>query len=160
MAQQNTFDITSKIELAEVENAINRPKGSTLRFQGSKSNIETEAKGQSSSPRRTSTTSRASTIFSSRNSLSAAYPQGADLRHDRTALGGTVRQKDLHPAGHSSGEGQGDRQVHQGLETQGPAVDPGRLRGVAGDRDTLQGSSPLAHHDFGIDMAFTNYRTV
>src|SRR5678816_1257759 len=97
MAQQNTFDITSKIDHAEVVNAINqalKEVQTRFDFKGSKSNIETEGHET------IVLTSDDEYKLKSLNEIlqSRLFKRGVPLKgltygKIEQALGGTVRQK-------------------------------------------------------------------
>src|SRR5438552_1184361 len=97
MAQQNTFDITSNIDHAEVANAINqalKEVHTRFDFKGSQSNIETEGKEA------ISLTSDDEYRLKSLNDIlqSKLVKRGVPLKgltygKVEQALGGTVRQR-------------------------------------------------------------------
>jgi cyclic-di-GMP-binding protein len=166
MAQQNTFDITSKIELAEVENAINqalKEVHTRFDFKGSKSNIETEGKEaivlSSEDEYRLKSLND---ILQSRLIKRGIPLKGLTYGTIEPALGGTVRQKISIQQGIPQEKA---KEIVRFIKDSKLKVQPsiqGDFVRVAGkDRDTLQGViAALRDHDFGIDMAFTNYRTV
>ena len=166
MAQQNTFDITSKIELAEVGNAINqalKEVHTRFDFKGSKSNIETEGKEAiiltSDDEYRLK---NLNDILQSRLVKRGIPLKGLTYGKIESALGGTVRQKISIQQGIPQEKA---KEIVRFIKDSKLKVQPsiqGDFVRVAGkDRDTLQSViAALRNHDFGIDMAFTNYRTV
>jgi cyclic-di-GMP-binding protein len=166
MAQQNTFDITSKIELAEVENAINqalKEVHARFDFKGSTSNIETEAKEAIILSSEDEYRLKSLNDILQSKLIKRGIPlKGLTYGSIEPALGGTVRQKISIQQGIPQEKA---KEIVRFIKDSKLKVQPsiqGDFVRVAGkDRDTLQGViAALRGHDFGIDMAFTNYRTV
>ena len=165
MAQQNTFDITSKIDLAEVANAINQALKEVhprFDFKGSKSNIETEGHDV------VVLTSDDEYRLKSLNDIlqSKLVKRGVPLKgltygKIEQAIGGTVRQKIDLQQGIPQEKAKEIVRVIKDNKFKVQASIQGDFVRVAGkDRDTLQEViAALKDHDFGIDMQFTNYRT-
>jgi uncharacterized protein YajQ (UPF0234 family) len=165
MAQQNTFDIVSQIEHAEVVNATNqalKEVQTRFDFKGSKSNIELE--GQEA----IILTSDDEYKLKSLNEIlqTKLVKRGVPLKgltygKIESALGGTVRQRIALQQGIPQDKAKEivkyikDTKLKVQSSIQGDAV---RVSGR--DRDTLQEViAALRDHDFGIDMQFTNYRS-
>jgi len=165
MAQQNTFDIVSQIDHAEVVNAINqalKEVQTRFDFKGSKSNIELE--GQEA----IILTSDDEYKLKSLNDIlqTKFVKRGVPLKgltygKIESALGGTVRQRITLQQGIPQDKAKEivkfikDTKLKVQSSIQGDAV---RVSGR--DRDTLQDViAALRDHDFGIDMQFTNYRS-
>ncbi len=165
MAQQNTFDITSKIDLAEVANAINqalKEVHTRFDFKGSKSNIDTEGHDV------VVLTSDDEYRLKSLNDIlqSKLVKRGVPLKgltygKIEQAIGGTVRQKIDLQQGIPQEKAKEIVRVIKDNKFKVQASIQGDFVRVAGkDRDTLQEViAALKDHDFGIDMQFTNYRT-
>ena len=165
MAQQNTFDITSKIDHAEVVNAINqaiKEVHTRFDFKGSKSNIETEGSEA------IVLTSDDEYKLKSLNDIlqSKLVKRGVPLKgltygKIESALGGTVRQKIDLQQGIPQEKAKEIVKVIKDQKFKVQASIQGDYVRVAGkDRDTLQEViSHLREKDFGIDVQFTNYRT-
>lgn len=165
MAQQNTFDIVSKIEHAEVVNAVNqalKEVGTRFDFKGSKSNIELE--GQEA----IILTSDDEYKLTALNDIlqSKLVKRGVPLKgltygKVEQALGGTVRQRVTLQQGIPQEKAKEIVKFIKDTKLKVQASIQGDLVRVAGkDRDTLQEViAALRGHDFGIDMQFTNYRT-
>ena len=165
MAQQNTFDLVSKIEHAEVVNAINqalKEVGTRFDFKGSKSNIELEGHEA------IILTSDDEYKLTALNDIlqSKLVKRGVPLKgltygKVEQALGGAVRQRVTLQQGIPQDKAKEIVKVIKDTKLKVQASIQGDLVRVAGkDRDTLQEViAALRGHDFGIDMQFTNYRT-
>lgn len=165
MAQQNSFDITSKIEHTEVVNAINQATKelqNRFDFKGSNSEIETEG---------TEAIILSSDDEYKLNSLndilqSKLVKRGVPLKgltygKIEKALGGTVRQKITLQQGIPQDKAKDIVKYIKDTKLKVQASIQGDLVRVSGkDRDTLQDViNSLKQFDFGIDMQFTNYRS-
>jgi hypothetical protein len=138
MAQQNTFDIVSEIDHAEVVNAVNqalKEVHTRFDFKGSKSDIELE--GQE------------------------AIVLTSDDEYKLKSLNDILQTKLVKRSVPLKGLTYGrveyikDTKLKVQSSIQGDAV-----RVAGRDRDTLQEViAALRDHDFGIDMQFTNYRS-
>lgn len=165
MAQQNTFDITSSIDLAEVNNAINQAMKEVqtrFDFKGSKSAIEVEGK------QAIILTSDDEYKLKSLNDILQGklvkrnVPlKGLTYGKIEQALGGTVRQRVELQQGIPQEKSKEIVRVIKDRKFKVQASIQGDFVRVAGkDRDTLQEViAALRQEDFGIDMQFTNYRT-
>ena len=165
MAQQNTFDIVSKIDHAEVVNAINQTMKEVqtrFDFKGSKSNIETEKEEaiilSSDDEYRMKSLND---ILQSKFVKRGVPLKGLTYGKIEQALGGTVRQRISLQQGIPQEKAKEivkfikDTKLKVQSSIQGDAV-----RVAGRDRDTLQEViTALRDHDFGIDMQFTNYRS-
>lgn len=165
MAQQNTFDITSKIDHAEVANAINQAMKEILTrfdFKGSKSHIEVE--GQEAI---ILTSDDEYKLKSLNDVLQTKFvKRGVPLKgltygKIDQALGGTVRQRITLQQGIPQEKAKEIVKYIKETKLKVQVSIQGDLVRVAGkDRDTLQEViAALRNQDFGIDMQFTNYRT-
>ena len=165
MAQQNTFDITSKIDHAEVANAINqalKEVQTRFDFKGSKSAIEAEGEEaivltSDDEYRLKSLNDILQSKFVKRN----VPLKGLTYGKVEQALGGTVRQRITLQQGIPQEKA---KEIVKFIKDAKLKVQPsiqGDFVRVAGkDRDTLQEViAALRGQDFGIDMQFTNYRT-
>lgn len=165
MAQQNTFDLVSKIEHAEVVNAVNqalKEVGTRFDFKGSKSNIELEGHEA------IILTSDDEYKLTALNDIlqSKLVKRGVPLKgltygKVEQALGGAVRQRVTLQQGIPQDKAKEIVKFIKDTKLKVQASIQGDLVRVAGkDRDTLQEViAALRGHDFGIDMQFTNYRT-
>jgi uncharacterized protein YajQ (UPF0234 family) len=165
MAQQNTFDIVSKIEHAEVVNAIHQAMKEVqtrFDFKGSKSNIETEGEEtiilMSDDDYKLKSLND---ILQSKFVKRGVPLKGLTYGKVEQALGGTVRQRITLQQGIPQEKAKEIIKLIKDTKLKVQASIQGDLVRVAGrDRDTLQEViTALRAHDFGIDMQFTNYRS-
>lgn len=165
MAQQNTFDITSKIDHAEVANAINqalKEVQTRYDFKDSKSNIAVEEKEaiiltSEDEYRLTSLNDILQTKFVKRG----VPLKGLTYGKIEPAAGSTVRQRITLQQGIPQEKAKEIVRVIKDSKLKVQASIQGELVRVTGkDRDLLQEvMTLLRNHDFGIDMQFGNYRT-
>jgi cyclic-di-GMP-binding protein len=167
MAQQNSFDIVSKIDVAEVTNAINQAMKEVQQrfdFKGSKSAITLEDKDQ------------AMVLLSDDEfklrSLNDILQQklvkrGVPLRgltygKIEPAAGGTVRQRVDLQQGIPIEKSREIVKLIKDTKLKVQAAINGDFVRVSGkDRDTLQEViKMLRDKDLGIHMEFTNYRSI
>ena len=165
MAQQNTFDIASQIDHAEVANAINqalKELQNRFDFKGSKSNIEPEKEeaiilSSDDEYKLNSLNDILQTKLIKRN----VPLKGLTYGKIEAALGGTVRQKITLQQGIPQDKAKEIVKYIKDTKIKVQVSIQGDLVRVAGkDRDQLQEViAVLKQHDFGIDMQFTNYRS-
>lgn len=165
MAQQNSFDITSQIDHAEVVNAVNqalKEVQTRFDFKGSKSDIELEGKEalvltSDDEYKLQSLTDILQTKLVKRN----VPLKGLTYGKVEAALGGTVRQRVTLQQGIPQEKAKEIVKYIKDSKLKVQAAIQGDLVRVSGrDRDTLQQViTALRGHDFGIDMQFTNYRS-
>jgi uncharacterized protein YajQ (UPF0234 family) len=165
MAQQNTFDIVSQIDHAEVVNAVNqalKEVHTRFDFRGSKSDIELEGREavvlKSDDEYRLKSLNE---ILQTKLVKRGVPLKGLTYGSVESALGGTVRQRIALQQGIPQEKAKEivkfikDTKLKAQSSIQGDAV---RVSGR--DRDVLQEViAALRNHDFGIDMEFTNYRS-
>ncbi len=165
MAQQNTFDIVSKIDHAEVVNAVNqalKEVRTRFDFKGSKSDIELEDKDAivliSDDEYRLKSLND---ILQSKLVKRGVPLKGLTYGRIESALGGTVRQRIALQQGIPQEKAKEIVKLIKDTKLKVQSSIQGDLVRVAGrDRDTLQEViAVLREHDFGIDMQFTNYRS-
>ncbi|MEP7342794.1 MAG: YajQ family cyclic di-GMP-binding protein [Acidobacteriota bacterium] len=165
MAQQNTFDIVSKIEHTEVVNAINqalKEVQTRFDFKGSKSNIETE--GQEAIILTSDDDYKLKAlddILQSKFVKRGVPLKGLTYEKIEQALGGTVRQRITLQQGIPQEKAKEIVKFIKDTKLRVQVSIQSDLVRVAGkDRDILQEViTALRAHDFGIDMQFTNYRS-
>jgi uncharacterized protein YajQ (UPF0234 family) len=165
MAQQNTFDIVSEIDHAEVVNATNqalKELQTRFDFKGSKSNIELEGKeailiSSDDEYKLKSLNDILQSKFVKRN----VPLKGLTYGKIETALGGTVRQRITLQQGIPQDKAKEIVKLIKDTKLKVQASIQGDVVRVSGrDRDILQDViAALRNHDFGIDMQFTNYRS-
>ena len=163
----NSFDVTSEIDMQEVDNAINQARKEVAQrydFKGSPATIELDQKNKT-------LTLTAEDKFK----IGALWEivQTRMVRRNvpvknlkpgeiEPASAGTVRQVFTLQVGHPDRGGARDRQGDQGRQAQeGAGVDPGRsgARAVAVARRAAGGDALLKKQDFGIALQFGNYRS-
>jgi len=165
MAQQNTFDIVSKIEHTEVMNAINQALKEVLTrfdFKGSKSNIETEGQEAIILTSDDDYKLKALDDILQSKLIKRGVPlKGLTYEKIEQALGGTVRQRITLQQGIPQEKAKEIVKFIKDTKLRVQVSIQSDLVRVAGkDRDTLQDViTALRAHDFGIDMQFTNYRS-
>jgi uncharacterized protein YajQ (UPF0234 family) len=165
MAQQNTFDITSQIDHAEVVNAVNqslKEVQTRFDFKGSQSAIEIEGKtGIVLTSDDEYKLKSLNDILQSKFVKRGVPLKGLSYGKIETALGGTVRQRIELQQGIPQEKAKEIVKHIKDLKFKVQASIQGDFVRVAGkDRDALQEViGALRQHDFGIDMQFTNYRT-
>lgn len=165
MAQQNSFDITSKIEHTEVVNAINqalKELQNRFDFKGSISNIEMEKQEAiiltSDDEYRLK---GLDDILQSKMVKRNVPLKGLTYGKIESALGGTVRQRITLQDGIPQDKAKEIVKFIKETKLKVQASIQGELVRVTGkDRDVLQDViAALKPEDFGIDMQFTNYRS-
>lgn len=165
MAQQNTFDIVSKIEHAEVVNAIDQAmKEVTTRFdfKGSKSNIELDGKEAIILTSDDEFKLKNLNDILQTKMVKRNVPlKGLKYGKIEAALGGTVRQRVELQQGIPQDKAKEIVKYIKDTKLKVQASIQGDSVRVAGkDRDLLQQViAALREHDFGIDMQYTNYRS-
>lgn len=164
MATQNSFDIVSEVDHAEVTNAINqtlKEVGQRFDFKGSRASVEQEKD-------KLILTAEDETKLRNMNDIlqQKLVRRGVPLKAFAyetidAAAGGTVCQQVTIQQGIPTDKAKEvvkfikDTKVKVQAAIQGDVV---RITGK--DRDTLQEViAQLKNKDFGIDMQFTNYRS-
>jgi hypothetical protein len=165
MAQQNTFDIVSKIDHAEVVNAVNqalKEVQTRFDFKGSKSGIELDKQEaviltSDDEYRLKSLNDILQTKFVKRG----VPLKGLTYGKIEQALGGTVRQRIALQQGIPQEKAKEIVKFIKDTKLKAQSSIQGDMVRVTGrDRDTLQEViAALRNQDFGIDMQFTNYRS-
>jgi uncharacterized protein YajQ (UPF0234 family) len=165
MAQQNTFDIVSQIDHAEVVNAINQALKeiqTRFDFKGSKSNIEPEKEEAiiltSDDEYKLKSVNE---ILQSKFVKRGVPLKGLTYEKIEQALGGTVRQRVLLQQGIPQDKAKEIVKFIKDTKLKVQVSIQGDMVRVAGkDRDLLQEViAALRGQEFGIDMQFTNYRS-
>lgn len=165
MAQQNTFDIVSKIEHTEVVNSINqalKEVQTRFDFKGSKSHIEVEGEEAIILTSDDEYKLRSLNDILQSKFVKRGVPlKGLTYGKIEQALGGTVRQRITLQQGIPQEKAREIVKLIKDTKLKVQASIQGDLVRVAGkDRDVLQEViAALREHDFGIDMQFTNYRS-
>ncbi|MBS1789878.1 MAG: YajQ family cyclic di-GMP-binding protein [Acidobacteria bacterium] len=165
MAQQNTFDIVSQIDHAEVVNAVNQAMKEVqtrFDFKGSKSKLELE--GQEAILMASDDEYKLKSlndILQSKFVKRGVPLKGLTYGKIEPALGGTVRQRITLQQGIPQEKAKEIVKYIKDTKLKVQASIQGDMVRVAGkDRDVLQEViAALRAHDFGIDMQYTNYRS-
>ena len=165
MAQQNSFDIVSNIDHAEVVNAIQqalKEVQTRFDFKGSTSNIEPEGKDAIVlSAEDEYRLKSLDDILQSKFVKRGVPLKGLTYQKVEQALGGTVRQRIVLQQGSPQEKAKEIGRFLKDTKLKVQASIQGDLVRVSGrDRDILQEViATLKQKDFGIDMQFTNYRS-
>jgi len=164
MAKDNSFDIVSKTDYAEVTNAINQTMKEVSQrfdFKGSHAAVELQGKDLVLSAEDDTKLRNMNDIFQSKLVKRGISLKALDYQKVEPAAGGTVRQLVKIQQGIPIEKAKEvvkfikDSKMKVQASIQGETV---RISGK--DRDTLQQViSTLKSKDFGIDMTFDNYRT-
>ncbi|HJS52235.1 MAG TPA: YajQ family cyclic di-GMP-binding protein [Pyrinomonadaceae bacterium] len=164
MAKENSFDIVSKTDYAEVTNAINQTTkevGQRFDFKGSKAAVELQQKDLLLSAEDETKLRNMNDILQGKLVKRGISLKALDYQNIEPAAGGTVRQLVKIQQGIPIEKAKEvvkfikDSKLKVQASIQGETV---RISGK--DRDTLQDViGKLKAKDFGIDMQFDNYRS-
>lgn len=164
MAQQNSFDIVSQIDLAEVSNALNQTVKEVRQrfdFKGSSANVVIEEKDLVLTAEDETKLRNMNDILQQKLVRRGVPLKALEYGNVEPAAGGTVRQRAKIQQGIPQEKAKEvvkfikDTKVKVQASIQGDVV---RVSGK--DRDTLQEViAKLKEKDFGIHMQFTNYRS-
>jgi cyclic-di-GMP-binding protein len=163
---ENSFDIVSKIDLQEVQNAMNMAlKEIHQRFdlKDSKSDIVLEGKDAIVLTSADDYKLKAvNDVFQGKLVKRGVPLKGLQYGPVESAAGSTVRQRITMQQGIPIEKAREIVKVIKNSKKKVQAAIQGDLVRVSGkDRDTLQEIiAVLRKEDFGIDMQFTNYRTI
>lgn len=166
MAQQNTFDIVSKVEMAEVKNAVNQAMKEIQQrydFKGTNSNIELDEKNHTL----TLATASEFTLRSltdvlqqklvKRNVSLKALSYGKIEPAARDSVRQVVTLQQGIPIEKAREIVKFIKETKQKVQA---SINGDFVRVAGKDRDTLQTIiATLKQQDFGIDMQYTNYRS-
>lgn len=164
MAKDNSFDIVSKTDYAEVTNAINQTTkeiSQRFDFKGSRATVELQAKDLQLSAEDETKLRNMNDILQTKLLKRGVSLKALDYQTIEPAAGGTVRQLVKIQQGIPIEKAKEvvkfikDNKLKVQASIQGETV---RVSGK--DRDTLQDViAKLKAKDFGIDMMFDNYRS-
>ena len=164
MAQQNSFDIVSQVDNAEVANALNQTMKEVHQrfdFKGSKASVELEDKDLVLAAEDETKLRNMNDILQQKLVRRGVPLKALSYGKIEPAAGGTVRQRAAIQQGIPQDKAKEivrfikDSKVKVQAAIQGDVV---RITGK--DRDTLQDViAKLKAKDFDINMQFTNYRT-
>lgn len=163
MAKENSFDIVSKTDYAEVTNALNQTSKEVSQrfdFKGSKAGAELQDKDLVLTAEDETKLRNMNDILQSKFVKRGIALKALDYQKIEPAAGGTVRQAVKIQQGIPGDKAKEivkfikDSKLKVQASIQGDTV---RVSGK--DRDTLQDvMARLKAKDFGIDMKFDNYR--
>ena len=164
MAKENSFDIVSKTDYAEVTNALNQTTkeiSQRFDFKGSKATVELEAKDLMLSAEDETKLRNMNDILQSKLVKRGISLKALDYQKVEPAAGGTVRQAVKIQQGIPTDKAKEVVKFIKDGKYKVQASIQGETVRVSGkDRDTLQEViAALKAKDFGIDMQFDNYRT-
>jgi uncharacterized protein YajQ (UPF0234 family) len=164
MAKENSFDIVSKTDYAEIDNALNQTTKEVSQrfdFKGSKATVELAEKDLIMSAEDETRLRNMNDILQSKFIKRGISLKALDYQKIEPAAGGTVRQTVKIQQGIPIEKAKEivkfikDEKLKVQVSIQGETV---RVSGK--DRDTLQDTiAKLKAKDFGIDMQFDNYRS-
>ena len=164
MAQQNSFDIVSQVEMAEVKNALDQTMKEVRQrfdFKGSRAEVRLE-EGELILAAEDETKLRNMNDILQQKLVRRGVPLKA-LSYGRVepAAGGTVRQHAKIQQGIPSEKAKEIVKFIKETKLKVQAAIQGDTVRVSGrDRDTLQDAiARLKAKDFGINMQYTNYRS-
>jgi hypothetical protein len=160
----NSFDVVSKIDLAEVTNAIQQAlKEIHTRFdlKDSKSNIELEKDAIVQHSADEYKLKAVNDILQTKLVKRGVSIKGLTYGPIEPAAGGSARRKITMQQGIAIEKARDIVKLVKDSKKKAQASIQGDLIRVSGkDRDTLQEVMALLRgHDFGIDLQFTNFRT-
>src|SRR6478672_6249405 len=164
MAKENSFDIVSKTDYAELGNALNQTSkeiSQRFDFKGSKASAELADKDLILSAEDETKLRNMNDILQSKLVKRGISLKALDYQKIEPAAGGTVRQLVKIQQGIPIEKAKEVVKFIKDAKMKVQASIQGETVRVSGkDRDTLQQViSSLKAKDFGIDMTFDNYRT-
>jgi len=164
MAQQNSFDIVSQVDRAEVMNAINQTMKEVRQrfdFKGSHANVAAEEKELVLSAEDETKLRNMNEILQQKLVRRGVPLKALSYGNIEAAAGGTVRQRVQIQQGIPQEKAKDIVKYIKDSKAKVQASIQGDMLRVSGrDRDTLQQViASLKAKDFGINMQFTNYRT-
>ena len=163
MAKDNSFDIVSKTDYAEVTNAINQAMKEVSQrfdFKGSHAKVELQGKDLVLTAEDETKLRNMNDIFQGKLVKRGVSLKALDYQKAEPAAGGTVRQLVKIQQGIPIEKAKEVVKFIKDSKLKVQASIHGETVRVSGkDRDTLQQViSSLKAKDFGIDMKFDNYR--
>ena len=164
MAQQNSFDIVSQVDRAEVTNALNQTMkevGQRFDFKGSSARVALEEKELVLSAEDETKLRNMNEILQQKLVRRGVPLKAFSYEKPEPAAGGTVRQRAQIQQGIPQEKAKEVVKYIKDSKAKVQASIQGDMVRVTGrDRDTLQTViANLKARDFGINMQFTNYRT-
>lgn len=163
MAKENSFDIVSKTDYAELDNALNQTNkeiGQRFDFKGSKAKVELQQKDLILSAEDDMKLRNVNDMLQGKLVKRGISLKALSYEKVEPAAGGTVRQKVAIQQGIPIEKAKEVVKFIKDNKWKVQASIQGETVRVSGkDRDTLQEViAGLKAKDFGIDMQFDNYR--
>ena len=164
MAQQNSFDIVSQVDRAEITNALNQTMkevGQRFDFKASIAKVVLEEKELVLSAEDETKLRNMNEILQQKLVRRGVPLKAFDYGKAEAAAGGTLRQRAQIQQGIPQEKAKDIVKAIKESKAKVQASIQGDMVRVTGrDRDTLQQViASLKAKDFGINMQFTNYRT-
>lgn len=164
MAKENSFDIVSKTDYAEVTNALNQTTKEVSQrfdFKGSKATVELSDKDLILSAEDDTKLRNMNDILQSKLVKRGISLKALDYQKIEPAAGGTVRQTVKIQQGIPTEKAKEIVKFIKDAKLKVQASIQGETVRVSGkDRDVLQETiAKIKATDFGIDMQFDNYRS-
>ncbi len=164
MAKENSFDIVSKTDYAEVTNAIHQTMKEVSQrfdFKGSRAAVELQGKDLQLTAEDETKLRNMNDILQGKLVKRGVSLKALDYQRVEAAAGGTVRQMAKIQQGIPIEKAKEVVKFIKDSKLKVQASIQGETVRVSGkDRDTLQDViTKLKGTDFGIDMKFDNYRT-
>jgi cyclic-di-GMP-binding protein len=164
MAQQNSFDIVSQVDRAEIMNAINQTMKEVRQrfdFKGSKAEVSLEEKDLVLAAEDETKLRNMNDILQQKLVRRGVPLKAFSYGKIEPAAGGTVRQRAQIQEGIPQEKAREVVKFIKDSKAKVQASIQGDIVRVSGrDRDTLQDIiAKLKDKDFGIHMQFTNYRS-
>ena len=164
MAKENSFDIVSKTDYAEITNALNQTAkeiGQRFDFKGSRATVELQDKDLLLAAEDETRLRNMNDILKSKLVKRGISLKALDYQKVEPAAGGTVRQVVKVQQGIPIEKAKEVVKFIKDSKLKVQASIQGETVRVSGkDRDTLQDViAKLKARDFGIDMQFDNYRS-
>jgi len=164
MAKENSFDIVSKTDYAEVTNALNQTEkeiSQRFDFKGSKASVVLQQKDLMLAAEDDTKLRNMNDILQSKLLKRGISLKALDYQTVEPAAGGTVRQLVKVQQGIPIDKAKEVVKFIKDAKFKVQASIQGETVRVSGkDRDTLQEvMAALKGKDFGIDMQFDNYRS-
>jgi hypothetical protein len=164
MAQQNSFDIVSQVDRAEIMNAINQTMKEVRQrfdFKGSKAEVSLEEKDLVLAAEDETKLRNMNDILQQKLVRRGVPLKALEYGSVEPAAGASVRQRAAIQQGIPQEKAKEIVKLVKDSKARVQASIQGDLVRVSGkDRDTLQQViATLKAKDFGINMQFTNYRS-
>ncbi len=164
MAKENSFDIVSKTDYAEIDNALNqtlKEVSQRFDFKGSKATVELADKDLIMSAEDETRLRNMNDILQSKFIKRGISLKALDYQKIEPAAGGSVRQTVKIQQGIPIEKAKEIVKYIKDAKLKVQASIQGETVRVSGkDRDVLQETiAALKAKDFGIDMQFDNYRS-